>query len=740
MLGGEQSDTQRLLEAIVVAGKLTELAGDKPSSDVSSRPMPRDSGNSGGDWEKVQQGDGRESSSNGQGEPSTVRSQGKTSGKNGKAKSSVKKNGSKEKLKCYFCDGPHLIRGCPEKHRLTTIMNRMEEGEQGSRRGKPIDVEAAETGRKPEITSIQAIKIGERLDKATCSKVAKSRSKSGAITSSQVVNLGSKGDETACVKAVEHKKGLGAIARDKVVKLRVQSEQLCSQYAMMEAWSKLRFFTFMFGLKPWAKRVLERKEVKELSKTLTTAESIKEFRVKKNKTSKAKPRVTVRDSVMMASQRMRNVVPRVAKKIHSKMNQMVSLGKMCAVLAQVLVSKMLNRGGAKLSKVMDGPKIELSREDDEPRIEEALRVGSISFISSKASRSQVQEELSVSKEFAEHVHVENMASQTIIREGLKKGLAEDVQVRNNPSKTSRQESKEAKTLRDKATTEKLSIYKLGRKLLVYFPTVGRLWRLFDEDWKAMEVLPHIENRWILLFARTESRLADNGLPEGLQRSFLGGSSQVRQGCIGVHRFREGLTKEVAADVKQMRYLGFKTSISLDRKLLFGLIDQYKNGTLMWDELSLLVKKIHEDRRGKPARRRENPDQPGQEDYVYSNPYKWICSAIAFKSIRLGSNAKDKKVCTVELDPGEVPSLYESEEEEEERRRQQQRQKQLGKEDRIKEECSSRQRSNIQCKDTFEILIQKLSECEEDIGSFDETLAFWRRKEMEEIISRRKLKY
>ncbi|KAK8567475.1 hypothetical protein V6N13_105441 [Hibiscus sabdariffa] len=105
---------------------------------------------------------------------------------------------------------------------------------------------------------------------------------------------------------------------------------------------------------------------------------------------------------------------------------------------------------------------------------------------------------------------------------------------------------------------------------------------------------------------------------------------------------------------------------------------------------------------------------------------------------VGSNAKDKKVCTVELDPSEVPSLYESEEEEEERRRRQQ-QKQLEKEDRIKDECSSRQRSNIQCKDTFEILIQKLNEYEEDNGSFDETLAFWRRKEMEEIISRRKLK-
>ncbi|KAE8719112.1 Urb2/Npa2, putative isoform 2 [Hibiscus syriacus] len=57
--------------------------------------------------------------------------------------------------------------------------------------------------------------------------------------------------------------------------------------------------------------------------------------------------------------------------------------------------------GAESSNVMDEPKIELSKEKDEPRIKGALRVGSIRFISAKESRSQVQEELTMSKEFAE---------------------------------------------------------------------------------------------------------------------------------------------------------------------------------------------------------------------------------------------------------------------------------------------------------------------------------------------------
>ncbi|MBA0602508.1 hypothetical protein Gorai_002688, partial [Gossypium raimondii] len=38
-----------------------------------------------------------------------------------------------------------------------------------------------------------------------------------------------------------------------------------------------------------------------------------------------------------------------------------------------------------------------------------------------------------------------------------------------------------------------------------------------------------------------------------------------------------------------------------------------------DEFSLLVKKIHEDRTGKRAKRKENPDHARQEDSFYSNP-------------------------------------------------------------------------------------------------------------------------
>ncbi|OVA16898.1 GDP-fucose protein O-fucosyltransferase [Macleaya cordata] len=68
-----------------------------------------------------------------------------------------------------------------------------------------------------------------------------------------------------------------------------------------------------------------------------------------------------------------------------------------------------------------------------------------------------------------------------------------------------------------------------------------------------------------------------------------------------------------------RYLGFKKTVLLDRKLLVDLIDQYNNGSLSWDEFSYSVKQTHADRMGNPTRRVVLPDRPKEEDYFYSNP-------------------------------------------------------------------------------------------------------------------------
>ncbi|GLT56359.1 hypothetical protein SLA2020_294030 [Shorea laevis] len=72
-----------------------------------------------------------------------------------------------------------------------------------------------------------------------------------------------------------------------------------------------------------------------------------------------------------------------------------------------------------------------------------------------------------------------------------------------------------------------------------------------------------------------------------------------------------------------RFLGFKKTISLDKKLLVSLIDHYNNGSLNWDEFSTTVKETHADGMGSPKKRNAIPDRPKEEDYFYANPHECL---------------------------------------------------------------------------------------------------------------------
>ncbi|CAI9758717.1 unnamed protein product [Fraxinus pennsylvanica] len=72
-----------------------------------------------------------------------------------------------------------------------------------------------------------------------------------------------------------------------------------------------------------------------------------------------------------------------------------------------------------------------------------------------------------------------------------------------------------------------------------------------------------------------------------------------------------------------RYLGFKKTILLDRKVLVNLIDQYENGLLSWDEFSSTIKEVHANRTGCPKSRVVISDKPKVEDYFYSNPQECL---------------------------------------------------------------------------------------------------------------------
>ncbi|KQK18597.1 O-fucosyltransferase 34 [Brachypodium distachyon] len=72
-----------------------------------------------------------------------------------------------------------------------------------------------------------------------------------------------------------------------------------------------------------------------------------------------------------------------------------------------------------------------------------------------------------------------------------------------------------------------------------------------------------------------------------------------------------------------RFMGFKKTILLDRKLIVDLVDQYNNGSLRWDEFSLLIKAAHAGRMGSASKRTVFPDRPKEEDYFYANPQECL---------------------------------------------------------------------------------------------------------------------
>ncbi|CAO2825268.1 unnamed protein product [Amaranthus hypochondriacus] len=72
-----------------------------------------------------------------------------------------------------------------------------------------------------------------------------------------------------------------------------------------------------------------------------------------------------------------------------------------------------------------------------------------------------------------------------------------------------------------------------------------------------------------------------------------------------------------------RYMDFKKTITLDRKLLVELIDAYNSESLGWDEFSSAVKAAHANRMGTPHTRTMIPNKPKEEDYFYSNPYECL---------------------------------------------------------------------------------------------------------------------
>ncbi|KAE8719242.1 phosphatidylinositol 4-kinase gamma 7-like [Hibiscus syriacus] len=81
-----------------------------------------------------------------------------------------------------------------------------------------------------------------------------------------------------------------------------------------------------------------------------------------------------------------------------------------------------------------------------------------------------------------------------------------------------------------------------------------------------------------------------------------------------------------------RYLGYKMTISLERLVFISLVDQYKNGTLKWNEFSQAVKAAHANRMGSSYQRLQFPGKPKRKDYFYANPEECLPSIVVGRPV------------------------------------------------------------------------------------------------------------
>ncbi|KAK8617212.1 hypothetical protein V6N13_080130 [Hibiscus sabdariffa] len=94
---------------------------------------------------------------------------------------SVGKKKASEKLKCYFCDGPHMIRGCTEKSRLAAIVKAIDESSEGGVAGLGVRaaVRAVESsGRRGATMSAKVVKPGRSQGKIAKEKAVKPKAES----------------------------------------------------------------------------------------------------------------------------------------------------------------------------------------------------------------------------------------------------------------------------------------------------------------------------------------------------------------------------------------------------------------------------------------------------------------------------------------------------------------------------------------------------------------------------------
>ncbi|KAK9154485.1 hypothetical protein Sjap_001965 [Stephania japonica] len=177
----------------------------------------------------------------------------------------------------------------------------------------------------------------------------------------------------------------------------------------------------------------------------------------------------------------------------------------------------------------------------------------------------------------------------------------------------------------------------------------------SEQYYLTQILPLFRKHKVIYFTKTDTRIANNGIPVELQKlrcrvnyEALRFAPHIKDtgdklisvlkssGSFIVLHLRyemdmlsfSGCTRDCSAtEADELtkksinEVLGVQNNLSAER--FVDLLDKFQSQIISWEQFSFQVKDMHEHRKGQPGRRTVSPQLPKEEDYFYANPQECL---------------------------------------------------------------------------------------------------------------------
>ncbi|KAK9154481.1 hypothetical protein Sjap_001961 [Stephania japonica] len=161
----------------------------------------------------------------------------------------------------------------------------------------------------------------------------------------------------------------------------------------------------------------------------------------------------------------------------------------------------------------------------------------------------------------------------------------------------------------------------------------------SKQYYLTQILPLFRKHKVIYFTKTDTRIANNGIPVELQKlrcrvnyEALRFAPHIKDTGDKLISILKSIGSFIVLHLRyEMDMLSFSgctrdctwgsNNISAER--LVDLLDKFQSQTISWEQFSFQVKDMHEHRKGQPGRRTVSPRLPKEEDYFYANPQECL---------------------------------------------------------------------------------------------------------------------